>query len=238
MHSTTYTKTKSLKSTQTTQTNVRSASRRQLSQAAGTLLLLLLHRLVYCKATLSLPCADTERGPAAGTTGGLSEDCPAHDNDNATPRSAASFSQRPHGRYHCACLVLSCLVLSSVITRRPICHGGPYKVAPHQPAQLQIHRKLQLHLSRVSFLRGWGMLARWNCPVCAAAASLRPNDSGIDGWQAATCYLLLAGTCASCTTLTALSPLVTAARRAANVSRAKCLSQCIANYGKRPAPSM
>lgn len=37
-------------------------------------------------------------------------------------------------------LALSCLVLSSIITRRPICHGGPYKVAPHQPAQLQIHR--------------------------------------------------------------------------------------------------
>lgn len=130
LHSTTYTGDQESKTPQTTQTNVRSTSRRQLSQAAGTLLLLLLHRLVYCKATLSLPCADTERGPAAGTTGGLSEDCPAHDNDNATPRSAASFSQRPHGRYHCACLVLSCLVLSSVITRRPICHGGPYKVAP------------------------------------------------------------------------------------------------------------
>lgn len=181
-----YTKTKSLKSTQTTQTNVRSASRRQLSQAAGTLLLLLLHRLVYCKATLSLPCADTERGPAAGTTGGLSEDCAAHDNDNATPRSAASFSQRPHGRYHCACLVFSCLVVHHYTS--PHLSWWTVQGSPPPASTIANSPQLQLHLSRVSFLRGRGMLARWNCPVCAAAASLRPNDSGIDGWQAATCY--------------------------------------------------
>ena len=140
-------------------------------------------------------------------------------------------------------LCLPCHVLSRLVVRH---YTSPYlswwtvQGSPHQPAQLQIHRSSSsISTCRVfhSFVGG-GMLARWNCPVCATAASLRPNGNGIEGWQPATCYSPALARPAACTTLTAPSPLVTAARRAANVSRAKCLSQCIANYGKRPALSM
>jgi hypothetical protein len=104
------------------------------------------------------------------------QDHATHDNDNATPRGAASFSQRPYGRYHCACHVLS-----SVITRRPICQGGPQ---PPPASTIANSPQQQLHMSRVSFLRGRGMLARWKMPCLCCVAE--PNC--IDGWQAATCY--------------------------------------------------
>lgn len=83
-------------------------------------------------------------------------------------------------------LALSCLVVRHYTS--PHLSWWTVQGSPPPASTIANSPQLQLHLSRVSFLRGWGMLARWNCPVCATAASLRPNDNGIDGWQPATCY--------------------------------------------------